>query len=65
MVAEMLQKYILIFNIFLSKKLYIFLFNQKKFCLVRISSFKENMFIFNQNILLFKKFLYANGVVLV
>ena len=29
MVAEMLQKYIFIFNIFLSKKLCIFLFNQK------------------------------------
>ena len=29
MVAEMLQKYIFMFNIFLSKKLCIFIFNQK------------------------------------
>ena len=33
MVAEMLQKYILIFNIFLSKKTDIFIFNQKIFFL--------------------------------
>ena len=30
MVAEMLQKYIFTFNTFLSKKLYIFIFNEKK-----------------------------------
>ena len=29
MLAEMLQKYLFIFNVFLSKKLYIFTFNEK------------------------------------
>ena len=54
MVAEMSQKCIFIFNIFLSKKPYIFIFNQKN---VRILPFKENIFIFNQNTLVFKKML--------
>ena len=52
MVAEMLQKYIFIFNILYSIKKY--------FSFVRILSFKENIFIFNQNILVFKKILYSN-----
>ena len=38
MVAEMLQKHIFIFNVFLSKKPYIFIFNQKN-----ILPFKENI----------------------
>ena len=57
MVAEMLQKCFFIFNVFLSKKLYIFTFNEKKnVCYVRILSFKENIFMFSQNILLHLKF---------
>ena len=40
MVTEMLQKYIFICNIY--------------FSFVRILSFKENRFIFNQNILVFE-----------
>ena len=61
MVAGMLPKYIFTFNIFLSKKPYIFIFNQKKyFSFARILSFKENLFIFNQNILVFKKILNSN-----
>ena len=48
---------------FLSKKLYIFTFNEKKyFCYVRILSFKENIFIFSQNIFLFKNFYFISGV---
>ena len=34
MVAEMLQKYFFIFNVFLSKKLYIFIFNEKNIFLL-------------------------------
>ena len=34
MVVEMLQKYIFIFNIFLSKKPYVFIFNQKNIFLL-------------------------------
>ena len=34
MVAEMLQKYFFIFNVFL-KKLYIFIFNEKKCCILK------------------------------
>ena len=59
MVAEMLQKYFLIFNAFLFKKLYIFIFNEKiYFCYVKILPFKENIFIFNQNIFVFKIFYF-------
>ena len=61
MVAEMLQKYIFIFNIFLPKKtIYIFIQSKKDFSFVRILSFKKNIFIFNQNVLVFKKFLFSN-----
>ena len=62
MVAEMLQKHIFIFNNFLSKN-YVYLYSIKKyFCCVRILLFKENIFILNQNTLLFKKFSYSTGV---
>ena len=61
MVAEMLQKYIFIFNIFLPKKtICIFIQSKKDFSFVRILSFKKNIFIFNQNVLVFKKFLFSN-----
>ena len=44
---------------FLSKKLFIFIFNGKKyFYYVKILSFKENIFIFNQNIFVFKNFYF-------
>ena len=45
MVAEMLQKYIFIFNIFLSKKPYIFIFNQK-------------IFFFRKNFVIQRKYIY-------
>ena len=34
---------------------------KKKFCHVKILSFKENIFIFNQNIFVFKKFYFYPG----
>ena len=63
MVAEMLQKHIFVFTDFLSKKLYIFIFNEKKkfFCHVNMLSFKENIFIFNQNVFVFKIFYFHPG----
>ena len=46
---------------FLPKKtIYIFIQSKKDFSFVRILSFKKNIFIFNQNILVFKKFLFSN-----
>ena len=61
MVAEMLQKYIFIFNIFYLKN-YIYLYSTKKyFSFVKMLSFKENIFIFSQNILLLKRFFYPTG----
>ena len=53
MVVEMFQKYIFIFNIFLSKKTYIYIQSKKYFSLVTILLFKENIFIFNQKIYIF------------
>ena len=48
---------------FLSKNIYIFIFNEKKyFCYLKILSFKENIFIFNQNIFAFKKFYFHPGL---
>ena len=55
MVAEMLQKYFFIFNVFL-KKLYIFIFNEKK-----MLYFKENIFVFNKNIFALKNFYFHPG----
>ena len=56
MVAEMLQKCFFIFNVFYLKN-YIYLHSMKKnVCYVRILSFKENIFMFSQNILLHLKF---------
>ena len=47
---------------FLSKKLFIFIFNGKKyFCYVKILSFKENIFIFNQNVFVFKNCYFHPG----
>ena len=58
MVAEMLQKYTFTFNTLLSKKLYIFIFNENKYIFVYKNyiylKIKENMFIFNQNIFVLK-----------
>ena len=51
----MLQKYVFIFSILLFKKLYIFILIQK---IIFVKSFKENIFIFNQDIFAFKKFLF-------
>ena len=59
-------------SIFFYLKNHIFIFNQKYiyffvrilsfiFFFVRILSFKENIFIFNQSILMFKNLLYSNG----
>ena len=45
MVVEILQKYIFIFNILLSKKLYIFIFNQK-------------IFLFCKNFVIQRKYIY-------
>ena len=39
---------------FYLKTIYIYIQSKKYFCCVRILSFKENIFILNQNILLFK-----------
>ena len=51
-----------LYSIFFYLKNYIHSYSIKKyFSFVRILSFKENIFIFNQNILVFKKFLYSNG----
>ena len=63
MVAEMLQKYFFIFNVFLSKN-YVYLYSMKKkyFCYLKILSFKENIFKFNQNIFVFKIFYFHPGV---
>ena len=63
MVAEMLQKYIFIFNIFyFLSKIYLYsIKKKKKNSVVRILSFKENIFMFNQNILVFKIFSYSIG----
>ena len=47
---------------FYLKTMYISIQPKKYFCCVRILLFKENIFILNQNILLFKKFSYSTGV---
>ena len=44
MVAEMLQKYIFVLNIFLPKKLCVFIFNKKIFLFCKHLSFKEIYF---------------------
>ena len=57
----MLQKCIFIFNIFYLKN-YICLNSMKKdFCIVKIFSFEGNIVIFNQNLFVFKKFLFPSG----
>ena len=47
---------------FYLKTMYISIQPKKYICCVRILLFKENIFILNQNILLFKKFSYSTGV---
>ena len=50
MVVEMLQKYIFIFNIFLSKNLYLFIFNGKLFLLSKHFVIQRKKYlIFNYN----------------
>ena len=65
MVAEMLQKYTFTSNTLLSKKLYIFIFNENKYIFVYKNyiylKIKENMFIFNQNIFVLKTILFPSA----
>ena len=62
MVAEMLQKYIFIFNIFFYLKNHICLYSIKKiFFFCKNFSFKENIFIFNQNIFIFNQNIFISN----
>ena len=57
MVAEMLQNTFIYSIFFLSKKtIYLYVQSKEYFSFVRILPFKENIFVFIQNILVFKKF---------
>ena len=61
MVAEMLQKYIFVLNIFLPKKLCVFIFNKKIFLFCKHLSFKE-IYFYSIKIYLCSKIFYIQPV---
>ena len=60
MVAEILQEYIFVFNTFLSKKLYIFIFNQKKNFFCKNFGIQRKYIFIQSKYTVFKKLLFSN-----